>query len=318
MNQIFSLLLAGLLCLSAAAYSQDVPNADADRQAAPPVEESEPEPTPISQPVLIEEPALETVWEVPGTARLSLLQTEYPAGTEKMTLVVENTGDVEIGYGADHFCEKYVDGQWVKADFVDNLCIEDVLYIVEPHSVRTMELYWSQLLQPLEEGLYRITGSEIWVGKNGKTDHWQLNFRVTADARPEPDFALVVPGQPVSAAAETIAVHFINNTGADANVLLIPHLERQDEYGNWQEVPWKDGVGFCSMPDPLPAGGRDWSEDAAYLWGMLEEGQYRLHYEIRRGAETEAVVCGTFTVCAPEMCAYPTAEQFLKSGPSDG
>lgn len=313
MNQFFALLLAGLLCLGAAACGQNTPHADTDEPADPPVEYSEPDPAPIPRPVLAEESAPETVWEIPGTVRLSLLQTEYPAGTEKMTLAVENTGDVEIGYGLSYSCEKLVDGQWSEVDFIDNLVFPDILYVVEPHSVRTMELNWSQLFQPLDEGLYRIKGDGIWAGKNSISDHWQIGFRVTADARPEPDFALIVPGQPVSAAAETIAVRFINNTGADADVLSIPHLERRDENGKWKEVPWKDGVGFCGTPDPLPAEGRDWSENAAYLWGMLEEGRYRLHYEVNRESGADAAAYGEFTVRTAEICAYPTAEAFLKS-----
>lgn len=308
MNQILALLLAGLLCLSAAACGRSAPNEGTDKPENSPAEQNAPGPAPISQQVLMEEPAAEPVWEVPGTARLSLLQTEYPAGAEKMTLVIENTGNAEIGYGLHYSCEKFVDGQWSKVDFIDNLYFRDVLYTAEPHSMRTMELNWGLLRKPLDEGLYRVTGSSIGVGENGKTDNWQLNFRVTAEAQPEPDFALVVLGQPVSAAADTIALHFINNTGADTDVLLIPHLERQDENDEWQEVPLKDGVGFCGMADPLPAEGRDWSEDVLYLWGMLDEGRYRLHYEIRRGAETESLVYGEFTVSAPEICTLPLAE----------
>lgn len=314
MNQIFALLLAGVLCLSAAGCGTDAPNTDMEARETPPAEQNEPGPAGISQPISTEEPAPETVWEVPGTARLSLLQTEYPAGTEKMTLVVENTGDAEIGYGEDHSCEKYVEGQWVKVDFIDNPIFADVLYTVEPRSVRTMELNWSQLLRPLEEGLYRITGSNIWVGED-MTDNWQAGFRITSDAQPEPDFALVVPGEPISAAAETIPARIVNNTGETANILFIPHLERLNENGEWQEVPYKDGVGFCGMADPLPAEGRGWSENPAYLWGMLEEGMYRLSYEVGRDFETEEFVYGEFTVCAPEMCAYPTAEEFLKNQP---
>lgn len=308
MDRIFALLLAGLLCLSAAGCGTDAPHTDTGEAEAPPVEQSEPGPAPISQPVVTKEPAPETVWEVPGTVRLSLLQTEYPAGTEKMTLVVENTGDVEIGYGLPYFCEKYVDGQWSKVEFIDNVVFADVLYTVEPHAVGTMELNWGHLLRPLEEGLYRVTGSEIWAGADGGTGRWQLNFQITANARPEPDFALVVPGEPISAAAETIPARIVNNTGENANILFIPHLERLNENGEWQEVSYKDGVGFCGMADPLPAEGRDWSENAAHLWGMLEEGRYRLSYEVGRDFETETFAYGEFTVCAPEMCAYPLAE----------
>lgn len=303
MNQIFALLLAGLLCLGAAGCGQDVTDAETDEPENPPVEQNEPEPTPLPQPKQL---VLETVWEIPGTVRLSPLQTEYPAGTEKMTLVIENTGDVEIGYGAVYSCEKLVDGEWQEAGFIDDLCFTDVLYTVKPHAVGTMTLNWGVLREPLDEGLYRVTGSKIWAGED-VTDSWQAGFRVTADARPEPDFALIVPGEPIPA-AETLAVRCVNNTGADANILFIPHLERLDKNGEWREVPYKDNVGFCGMADPLPAEGRDWSENTAYLWGMLEEGQYRLHYEVRGVSGEETAVYGEFTVCAPEICVYPPAE----------
>ena len=314
MNHIIALLLAGLLCLSAAACSKDVPNEDTDKPETPPVEHTEPDTAPISQTVPIEEPEMETVWEVPGTVKVSLLQAEYPVGTKKMTLVVENTNAVKIGYGRECYCDKFVDGQWQRIDYIDHYAFHDDMLLVNLHSARTMDLNWDWLSKPLDEGLYRVTGSTIWVKENGDTDNWQLNFRITRDAQPEPDFALYIP-QPVSSVAEAIAVHFINNTGADAAVQSIPHLERRDENGEWQEVPWKDNIGFCGTPDPLPVEGRDWLEDVEMLWGRLEEGQYRLHYNVGRESGLDEVVYGEFTVCAPELCAYPTAEQFVQSHP---
>lgn len=323
MNQILALLLAGLLCLSTTACSKDVPNEDTGKPEEPPVVQTETDTAKISQPIPVEEPEMETVWEVPGTVKVSLLQTEYPVGAERMTVVFENTGDVRIGYGLDCYVDKFADGQWHRIEYVDGIAFASVLVNVEPHAVRTMEVGWylRMLSETLDEGLYRVSGSKIWVGENGArhgdTDSWQVDFRITADTQPEPDFALYIP-QPVSSMAEAMAVHFINNTGADAAVLLIPHLERQDENGEWQEVPWKDNVGFCGTFDPLPVEGRGWLEDVSRLWGRLEEGQYRLHYKVGRESDSEdraEAVYGEFTVCAPEICGYPTAEQFLQSHP---
>ena len=313
MNQIIALLLAGLLCLSAAGCARNME--DVPAPADPPVEQTpDADPVPISQPVTVEEPEPETVWEVPDTARLSLLQTEYPVGTEKVTLVIENTGDAEIGYGLHFSCVKFVDGQWSRDNYADGLMFIEIMSIVKPHSVQTMELDWSLLHRPLDEGLYRVTGSKLWIGQgetDAVTDPWQLDFRVTKDAQPEPDFALVVQNQPVSTLEETLSLHFINNTGAEGYVQSIPHLERLRDAGEWAEVPWKDIVGFCGTPDPLPVTGRDWSENVQQLWGRLEEGQYRLSYKVGREFETEETVYGAFTVCAPELmiCGYPPADQ---------
>ena len=59
------------------------------------------------------------------------------------------------------------------------------------------------------------------------------------------------------------------------------------EAGGWEEVPYKEDVGFCGTPDPLPPEGKDWSEDLLYLWGTLEDGDYRLSYEVGDTFDTE-------------------------------
>ena len=122
---------------------------------------------------------------------------------------------------------------------------------------------------------------------------------------PEPDYALCISDQPIPTvdgclATDRLPVRFINNTGKDALVLLIPHLERRSEAGGWEEVPYKEGVGFCGTPDPLPPEGKDWSEDLLYLWGSLEDGEYRLSYEVGDTFETEEWVYGEFTLYTPE------------------
>ena len=99
---------------------------------------------------------------------------------------------------------------------------------------------------------------------------------------------------------DRLPVHLINNTGKDALVLLIPHLERRNEAGGWEEVPYKEDVGFCGTPDPLPPEGKDWSEDLLYLWGTLEDGDYRLSYEVGDTFDTEDMAYGEFTLYTPE------------------
>jgi len=130
-----------------------------------------------------------------------------------------------------------------------------------------------------------------------------------------PDYALFISDQPIPTVedcgiTDRLPVYFINNTGEDAYVLSIPHLEKLDENGAWAEVPYKDDVGFCGTPDPLPAEGREWSEEISFLWGSLEDGQYRLSYAVGPTQDTEETVSGEFTLYTPENNAgLPLAPQ---------
>lgn len=243
-----------------------------------------------------------------------------------MTLILENTGDTEWSYGLGFSCEKYVDGQWEEVAFPDGIAFADVLYTVQPHSIETISLGVELLDQPLDEGLYRLTGSKLWIEGHDAAEVWQLNFRVTADARPEPDYAVYISAQPVPTmegclVTDRLPAYLVNNTGEDGQVLLIPHLERWDEAGEWAEVPYRESVGFCGTPDPLPAGGKVWSEDAAYLWGTLEDGRYRLSYKAGRMFETEDWARGEFTLYTPEEnrgLPLFSAEVFRTGGDSPG
>ena len=70
MTQMIALLLAGLLCFGVTGCAQDRPEPLAAGDE--PVEQAQPDPVPLSQPLPAEEPEPSAVWEVPGTARLSL------------------------------------------------------------------------------------------------------------------------------------------------------------------------------------------------------------------------------------------------------
>lgn len=122
---------------------------------------------------------------------------------------------------------------------------------------------------------------------------------------PEPDYALYISDQPVPIVqgclvTDRLPVYFINNTGKDGYVLDIPHLERQNDAGEWEAVPWKEGVGFCGTPSTLPAEGREWSEELSMLWNPLDDGLYRLSYEVGETFETEDIAYGAFTLYTPE------------------
>jgi len=130
-----------------------------------------------------------------------------------------------------------------------------------------------------------------------------------------PDYDLYISDQPIPTVegcgiTDRLPVYFINNTGEDGYVLSIPHLEKLDDNGAWAEVPYKDDIGFCGTPDPLPAAGREWSEEISFLWGRLEDGQYRLSYAVGPTQDTEETVSGEFTLYTPENNAgLPLAPQ---------
>ena len=133
-----------------------------------------------------------------------------------------------------------------------------------------------------------------------------------ADVQPEPDYVLYISEEPIPTVdgclvMDRLPVRLINNTGEDGQVLLIPHLERRNEAGEWEEVPYKEGVGFCGTADPLPAEGKEWSEDLLYLWGGLEDGRYRLSYEVGRASPKEGRAYGEFTLYTPEAGGLPLA-----------
>ena len=129
------------------------------------------------------------------------------------------------------------------------------------------------------------------------------------EASPPPDFELVFAGEPVTMEAGRLTFLLRNNTGADAQILLIPRLERQDGDGGWEEVPFLERVGFCGMADPLPAEGRECTIEPFELWGVLEDGTYRLGYEVTGSDGVQTLVQGEFQFHVDlQICGYPLAE----------
>ena len=129
------------------------------------------------------------------------------------------------------------------------------------------------------------------------------------EASPSPDFELVFAGEPVTMEAGRITFLLRNNTGADAQVLLIPRLERQDGDGGWEEVPFLERTGFCGMADPLPAEGRECTIEPFELWGVLEDGTYRLGYVVTGSDGVQTLVQGEFQFHVDlQICGYPLAE----------
>lgn len=128
-------------------------------------------------------------------------------------------------------------------------------------------------------------------------------------AAPPPDFEIVFHESPVALEAGKISFTLRNNTGEDAQVLLIPRLERQDTDGAWTDVPFLDRVGFCGMADPMPAGDRSCIIEPLELWGAIEDGHYRLHYDVAAADGTKTVAQGEFDwQLSLQICGYPLAE----------
>lgn len=304
MRKILMLLLTAAMCLTAC--GKDVPLPEVPVEPAAPPAAAELEAPPISLPAAVEGPEPATSWEgVPGVT-LSLLQDSYPVGVREITLVLDNRSEMEFFYGEHFSCQKFVDGVWQPVEFQDKVYFRDIAWVLEADSVRTLRLDMDSLEQPLEEGLYRLTGEVSYqADPMNKVEPWQLDFRVTAEAQPEPGYALYISRKPVLTVdgclvTDRLPVYLINNTGEDGQVLHIPHLERRNEAGGWEEIPYHDNVGFCGTPDLLPAGGAEWSEDMLYLWGALEDGRYRLSYEVGDTFDTEERAYGEFTLYTPE------------------
>lgn len=115
----------------------------------------------------------------------------------------------------------------------------------------------------------------------------------TAEA---PDFRLDIAAP--EAGAEKLTFSIVNDSGADAQILLIPTLEWETAAGDWETVPFIDQIGFCGTLDPLPAGEKDWAEDLTFLWGSLPDGEYRLSYTVTDSAGREHTALGTFSLPA--------------------
>lgn len=132
---------------------------------------------------------------------------------------------------------------------------------------------------------------------------------LTPAAAQPPDYELVFSGDPVTPEAGRLSFTIRNNTGADAQILLIPRLERQDGDGGWEEVPFLERAGFCGMADPLPAEGRECTIEPFELWGVLEDGTYRLGYEVTGSDGVQTLVQGEFQFHVDlQICGYPLAE----------
>ena len=291
-NTLLTALLTALLCLSLIACgTADALNNAAGSTTGPVI--------PIEDAVL---PAVSDRDREPVSTccvsediTVSLLQSTYPAGTQALTLVLENRGDETLTYGEEVSFEKYTDGEWKPVGTIDSYCFNSLAYLLDPHSTGVFTISPWFLAQPLRTGLYRVTGGELRTGDSPVHTAWQVEFRVTEDARPEPDYAVFVPGQPLRN-PDSIPAYVVNTTGKASSILLIPRLERQNAAGRWEEVPCAEGVGVCGTSDPLGPEGMELQEPVEYLWGQLAAGRYRLSFDITGTDPVTRTAGGEFLV----------------------
>lgn len=289
-NHLFTALLAALLCLSLIACgTADALNNSSTSGPVIPIEDAEP-------PALSgkdREPVPSCAVSEDITA--SLLQDAYPVGTQALTLVLENRGDETLTYGEEVSFEKFVDGEWKPVRTIDSYCFNSLAYLLEPHSMKAFTISPWFLAEPLRAGLYRVTGGEMWTGGSRQTPlpAWQVEFRVTEDAQPEPDYAVFVQSLQNP---ENIPAYVVNTTGQTGSILLIPHLDRQNAAGQWEEVPYTEGMGFCGTSDPLPPEGMEIQEPVELLWGQLASGRYRLSFDITGTDPVTRTAGGEFVV----------------------
>lgn len=295
-NHLMTAFLAALLCLSLIACgTADALNNSAGATTGPviPIEDAQPPAVSAKnrQPV--------SSCDVSEDITVSLLQDAYPVGTQALTLVLENRGDEALTYGEEVSFEKYTDGDWKPVGTIDSYCFNSLAYLLEPHSMDVFTISPWFLAQPLGTGLYRVTGGEMWAGDSPSAAHtaWQVEFRVTEDAQPEPDYAVFVPGRPLEE-PEEIPAYVVNTTGQTTSILLIPHLDRQNGAGQWEEVPYAEGVGFCGTSDPLRPEGMELGEPVAELWGELAAGRYRLSFDITGTDPVTHTAGGEFVIGA--------------------
>ena len=122
----------------------------------------------------------------------------------------------------------------------------------------------------------------------------------------EEPFSLSFPSTP---SPDEIPVFIHNDSGLDAQVLLIPVLERETGNGSWESVPFRGKIGFCGTPDPLPCEGKEWNLDTILLYGQLTAGTYRLSYTVTDADGAKHTASGTFQV-GSSVCGYPTSKNF--------
>lgn len=256
--------------------------------------------------------------------KISVEQPVCPVGTQLVTVVLENTSERTLMYGRSYTFHKEVDGVWTALPAISNAAFTMEGLLLEPGKSVSIQYSTWFLQQPqLSEGTYLLTGSTLTLlGQSGDGDEnldpWQVTFTVSPEAgdlstyplTPVPagvssDFFLQV--DPPAKGEDALFCTMYYSGEGNAEILLIPTLYRQNEAGDWEEIPVDEQIGFCGTPDPLPVGEKTWAEPVSTLWGNLYAGEYRLSYTVTSSDGVNLPVMSQFTL-TEDICRLPRTE----------
>ncbi len=155
-----------------------------------------PEPT-----ITLPEPVNE--WTVTEGITLRLMNSEFPEGVERMTLIMENRTDQMMLYGNGWSFERYEGGEWAPLPNREDVAWTMEGYTLFDHKQDIFNVSTFALQEPLTEGLYRVTGCTLRVAGDDEnlsaggsyTDYpaYQLEFAVRKDALPDRGWPEVTP-----------------------------------------------------------------------------------------------------------------------------
>lgn len=134
-------------------------------------------------------------WTVTEGITLRLMNSEFPEGVERMTLIMENRTDQVMLYGNGWSFERYEEGEWVPLPNREDAAWTSEGYTLFDHKQDTFHVSTFVLAEPLTEGLYRVTGCTLRVAADDDnlsaggsyTDYpaYQLEFTVKKNALPD-------------------------------------------------------------------------------------------------------------------------------------
>ena len=92
----------------------------------------------------------------------------YPKDVKNLKVYLENKSDNIMLYGNGWSFEKYTDGKWESLETKENYGFTAEGYMLYEYDKNEVIIPLSHLKKSLSEGLYRVTGSNISIGKNNE------------------------------------------------------------------------------------------------------------------------------------------------------
>lgn len=134
-------------------------------------------------------------WTVTEGITLRLMNSEFPEGVERMTLIMENRTDDVMLYGNGWSFERYEGGEWVPLPNREDAAWTSEGYTLFDHKQDIFHVSTFVLAEPLTEGLYRVKGCTLRVAADDDNlsaggsytgyPAYQLEFAVKKDALPD-------------------------------------------------------------------------------------------------------------------------------------